>query len=519
MYKVLIVDDELNIVKGLQVLIDWDALNCRIVGTGADGREGLDLALELQPDIIITDIRMPHIDGLAMVARLREMESQARFIILSGYSSFEYAQQGIDLGVRSYVLKPVEEKDLIRCLQNVIAEIEADRKRQETSNQIMRDNALREIVGNCFDDDQEIQRMLKMLDIQLCTGQFACLVFDLSDQPREQARLTARQMAGLFKCQEDSAFRFYFRYNDQKSVLIINHPELSDPTRYHNLVGQIREYLIEQGVAQTTVGVGKAQEDIRNLAISFEQACFALSFKIIKEPNSIIFYQDIEHTPSRLIGNAEDLVLKLKNHVQSGSPEQTRAIVDYLFNELLRQKNLTPLGIQLEFLNILLVTMRSLSGIQVNVEDIISENGVPLWKIMQYDKIEDLKHYVTAFVDAIIRIRMAQGSAANKNVIEEIKRYILDSGNLNLNLDDIARQFYMNPFYISQLFRKKTGETFMNYITGVRIQKAKELLLTTDRNIYEIAAAVGYENIRYFSDLFRKIEGRTPSDFRRQKRS
>jgi len=527
MYKVIIIDDEKNIVQGLQKFIDWQKLNCKIVGEAYNGKTGFSLAMELDPDIIISDIKMPYIDGLEMISKLKKAGCQSKFIILSGYSDFEYAKRGISLGVNSYVLKPVDEDEFISCLQSTINEIENERKKTHALNvlkekvnesySVFIENVLRDVVDSYFDNNAEVEAVLQTIDILPHATNYASLIIEINSNYTSHIKKIRTKTYNLLKeIVINNKWGILFNYNLSRIALIINTPNPIDNETLRSIVANIR-YTIDSNIdTPITIGVGNIYKDIKNISKSFEQARVALTHKIIRGKNRDIFFDEIETMPPNLTVVPSHLIKELEDCISSGYTDSIKNIINKIFEILLDSADLSLWNLQIQCMDILLATLRKIPDINIELTQFIERDIMSLDFISKFNTTDELKDWFTNVILNIIKLNTQSLENKNKNIIDDIKKYIQEHYSENLSLDFLSKVFFMNPYYISQLFSKKTNKTYLDYVTEVRIQKAKELLLNTDMMIYEIAQKVGYNNAKYFSRVFEKVEGCNPSVYRKR---
>ena len=361
MYNVFVVDDEPVIGEGLRHLIDWDAYHCK-VWVFQKSAAALEKAFDIKPEIMITDIKMPSMDGLELIGSLKAKGIHCKFIILSGYSEFEYAKKGIGLGVQSYLLKPVEEEEIYKAIDQAIKQIE-----KET-----------EIESNL------------------------------------------RQRQNIVKIREDN-----------------------------------------------------------------------------------------------LLDIPQEMLCRLEGSIDCMNFNVSRKIVDEIFAKIFGNRPVKLEDLRRYCISILLASVKNLSQYELQMNATLGVNILSLSDATHFDSREKIYHWLINIIKMVIEIKQEQEKLAqNIDPFIRIKRYIDIHYSENISLGSIAEMFYLNPCYLSQLFRKKTGETFLSYVAKRRIEKAKELLRNSDLRISEICEKIGYENVKHFSKLFQRIAGVKPADYR-----
>lgn len=370
MYTILIADDEMGITEGLKIIIKRVVSDCEIVGVAFNGVEGYNIAMELKPDIIITDIVMPQVNGLDMIKNLKEAGCNSRFIILSGYSEFEYAKKGIEQGVKFFITKPVEEEEIQECLVKVFKEIANERVKTE-----------------------EIESLRK-------------------------------------------AYENYMKSmnNDSTDQFVISEDEIS----------------------------------------------------------------------------------RLENFADIMDSDGCITIIEEIFDRLNLEKNMSFSDLKLKSFSILLYVLKKVPSAQGRLNEYIGKNILSTELISSFKTSAQLKSWLIDSIMKIIEQKSSSNIPVKTDTITEIKKFVTDNFNRDVSLSELASRFFMNPSYLSQLFKEKTGDTYLNYVMKIRINKAKELLKNSDLKIYEICDTIGYSDTNYFSKLFEKLVGCRPSCYRKK---
>ncbi|WP_127586354.1 response regulator [Paenibacillus koleovorans] len=407
MLKVMLVDDETKIVEGLTVMIDWNKYGFEICGRARNGLEALQIARQLEPDLIVTDIRMPQMDGLELIREWKSTHPQTQFIILSGFTEFQYAKQAMQLGVRHYVLKPIEETALEASLVEVARSI-ASLREEESELNLLRSRSAAYL---------ELQRE-NMLRDWIHAGKH-----------------TDEIIASLHELEVD------FPYSSNSSLALVrsdgklwNEPDLS--------------------VVSTVL-----TETLPDLSASY---------------------------PFRF----EEGELGIMFSFSGGWPEE----------ELQRWVQLVSVKLSGHFG----CTVRAAAGSIVSSMNSLNES---------YKLARSALGAASAANSELSR-ELPNEQSHKRNIIDEIKAYIDEHFDEQLTLTSIADSFYLHAHYLSQLFKKKTGVTFLHYLTHVRMEQAKQQLVSTDLKVYEISRLVGYEDSKYFSKIFERTVGMKPSEYK-----
>lgn len=516
---VLVVEDESLIAEGLKFLIERLVPECRVVGLAYDGLQGYEKAMELRPHIVLTDIRMPECDGIEMIRRLKESSNPARFIILSGYAEFEYARSAMVLGVEDYITKPVEEDELCSVLKKSCQSIWESRKKSDLALEMehsMKEYVLKDLLELSGTDIEKKKSRLVNLGFPVACRWYNCIVLENSNvSQRETEKLFHQYMGELadkYFC--FSKARIVIPYSDSMAVVILAFDEKADYRQLLNAAGRFRFELSEKIGASVSGGAGLIHHRIEEIRDSFEEARCALNYKMIKGLDFIISYEEIRNitaTP-RLI-EPED-VKKLESCIDAMDDQGCRQVIEEIFRKA--EKNMTLSDLQLLSLNLVLTGIRKMPFMQLQLNEYLGRNILSLENISKFKTIEQLKNWIINTIKSMNELMLKENIPEKQDVVAKAKEYIDKNFNKKISLNDISERFYINPYYFSQLFKRKTGETYQNYITGLRITRARRLLEETDLNIYEVCEMVGYSDTNHFNKIFERKIGLKPSEYKKK---
>ncbi|RHP29079.1 response regulator [Lachnotalea sp. AF33-28] len=515
-YTVFLVDDEKNILQGLHLLIDWNALDCEIIGESVDGAQGAAMIQSLRPDIVITDICMTSMSGLEMVAQTANTDT--RFIIISGYSDFNYAKSGIELGVIDYILKPIDEDELILAVQKAIRSIQlvraqnAEQRRYESLCSAVNDLALRDFCNSYFDNEREALSLLDCMEtVHIPQGYYTALYVELPNgsTPVEKIRETLVDVSRKLLC--DNILHYKHTPTSFVLILITSTPpekKLADSLkRFHAMLNAELSCTV-------TLGVGGTYHLIHQIPLSVQEATRSLVFTLLKGANSVNRYMDnLDHAHF-----VEVIPAKLwdvyKNALAQADIE---AIINCSGSILQYAVSLQmPLvGLQILSINLLLLGFHALGDVfdysKNNASTDCLGNIKFIYSVTQPRQIENitssiLKELYTEF----LRINNLKAPA----IIPRIQEYIKTHLSEDLSLNSVSQLFHISPTYMCRLFKKETGQLFTDYVTDFKIKESKKMLMN-DFHVYEIAETLGYKDTKYFSRLFEKRTGQKPSEYKK----
>lgn len=512
-FKVIIVEDESEKAKGIAYLVKKYNPECAPVLIAEDGLEGYEMALRENPDIILTDIRMPNMDGLEMICALRARELPAEFIVLSGYAEFDYAKKAIELGVRNFITKPVDELELSGTLQQVCREIVEKRSTENSRlkmNDDMRNYVLRDFLEKGEGDIYKVKESLEQIGAVGPYREYACMVAacEITDSQKEKIEC-------LDFGKEEGLFLYCVKLFSEKMIFLAAGNMLNAEKK--KKIGEKCLRLLEEKHISTSIGIGGTYVDCVQLPKSYEEACIALNYRILNMKSREILYEqlcDMESNQEELITDQE--MEQLRERIDRFDQEGFRIILKGIFNRILSENQLTLPDLQKLSLNIVLIGLHNVPLAQIQMNEYFERNLFTLKSIEKFRTIEQLQNWIINMVNSMNELMVKDSIPKKKDVIVEAKEYIRQHYDQNVSLNDISRQFYINPSYFSQLFKKKTGMTYQNYLSEYRIDRAARLLEETDLRIYEVCQMVGYSDVNHFNQLFERLRGIKPNEYRKK---
>ncbi|MCX8129288.1 MAG: response regulator [Clostridia bacterium] len=525
--KVLIADDEKWVRMTITSVIPFQQLGLHLVGEASNGIEALDMCKKYEPDILITDIRMPGLTGLELIQELRQVYPYIKIIIISGHSDFEYTKAAIKFGVSDYVLKPVNQSEITQVLQKVIDTIRDESRHKEEHKMLkdqyratiplMYDNVLNQLIVPSLLTADAMQGTLLKCGIRFDLPFYTVAVFS----PDDLTVIRNNSCTIRFRAIIRRVVRKYLRgvtftkpSADNEIIAIINHPASYD-SFILNKAFELCCALFNKAFESTlSIGVsGPAQ--ITKLPELYAQACDTLALRfwegygktIYHSQNSIIentsFYISEENMDRVVFGikflnieAAQQCVESAVTHFRSRQYFKPDTIKEFFWNFI--QTIITKLNMQMSFIEY----VSSFSNLH------------PYEKIRNTVFMADLEAYMVELLQNICNHYSVRNPETNLNPVENAKRIIDQNYNNDISLEQVAKYIHLNPTYFSELFKKDLGMSFVDYKTNVRIENAKRLLQSTDMNIYEISSKIGYSDPKYFSKLFKKITGMTPFEYK-----
>ena len=543
MLKIFLAEDEVVVRETIKRMIPWEELGFELAGEAADGEMALPLLIRQQPDLLITDIKMPFMDGLTL-ARLAKKEIPGlKVVILSGYDDFNYAKQAIGIGVEDYLLKPITKNALIERLSEIRSRYEHEKTQKEYYEKFQREmqayekNSSRDffeaLVGGSM-DMMEVYKRAEKLGLDIVAEAYNVLIFtmncdeDFSGQKEGYSSQEAESLELLegFFAGHTSALLFrsnIFSYG----VLIKGHREtIQENTRA--CVEEIKKILNRKdGGREWFLAVGRPVERLSQIQKSYHTASRAFSQRYLYDEN-VLFYDEMETMEQR--GNATDAEDNaylqkvdvnalnpaiLQKFLSNGLQEETENFVKDYFYAIGQEPMESLVFRNYVILNVRFSVLSFLKGLGCNTDEIEPEDTEEV--LTESGKsMESAIAYAENVISRAITLRDQNSGNKNRSILKTAVDFI-DSHYMeeDISLNTVANVANVSSNHFSALFSQNMGQTFIEYLTTLRMNKAKELLRCTGMRSSEIAGEIGYKDAHYFSYLFKKTQGMTPSDYRK----
>lgn len=518
--KVMLVEDEVFVRQGLRNLIDWERLGYEVSEEADNGEEALSLIKRKKPEVVITDIRMPMLDGLGLIRTVRESGNQdTKFIIISDYGDFRYAQQAIKLGVEDFILKPIDEVELTDSLSQLAAQIEQERQLKEQSSGYALSALERLLLGEAAAEEVgSIAHHLGLKPEDSCRY----LIAELNGLPdRSQSDLAVtklrefRQAIGKTVYDLEMARHPVHLHEHRRGVYGFplqarsgQEAELEELTR--RFVARLRQ----QFTLPVRVYMGTGAKHLGDIRHSYATACETMQHKFANADVQLLAYGQVKNQDLHYLEFEAVEYAKLLNQLEEGDREAMFATIDWIFAEMQRRR-FAPEAVQNSIARLVFGVIGSIRALRGDESQIRSLEAVLQWRD-QPVTLQGLKDLFRSFVEESAELAARLRKSNAKGDILKIKSFIEQHYNEDISLKNIAARFYMNPVYLGQLFKKTFGIYFNDFLLQIRIDNAKRLLRQTEMKVYEIARSVGFENADYFVSKFEKVEGKTPTAYRNE---
>lgn len=520
MMKVFLVDDEIAIRENLRNSFPWEANGFQLVGEAPDGEMALPMVRDLNPDILLTDIRMPFMDGMQLCEAVKRTMPWVGVVILSGYDDFSYARQAISLGVKEYLLKPVTARELGEALRRVSDQIAAERSERErvaslrrdmvSGNQFLKEKLLASLFteeGDRFEDEQ-LMRQMRQMGVNLAAGCYD--VIDIAFPLKNEER--ARALAALSELAEASGGSVFTCGSPHGAwALVLGDNERDAEERAYSFASSAAQLPELSGREGLLLSIGETVADYFDIRRSMQSARHVRHAAAgQREGRHIIGVGELDDETTTL----DSLELSpLYERLQYAPAGELEGILAEYAGALGKTED--GLNLALGYLRIaaVIAARQIVLGVGMDPQRALDEALVA--EALRAEGAAGMEA-VKALLRAAIECRDASGRGLGQTPVGRARVYLSRCfANPNLMLQDVAGEVGMSQSHFSTVFAQETGITFTQYLTALRINKAKELLAATAMRSSEIANAVGYNDAHYFSYLFKKQTGFTPSEYRR----
>ncbi|MCR5283339.1 MAG: response regulator [Lachnospiraceae bacterium] len=533
MLKVFLVEDEVVIREGIKNSIDWKARGYDFCGEASDGEVAYSMIAQLRPDIVITDIRMPFMDGLELSRLIKQELPETQIIILSGYNEFEYAKEGIRIGISEYLLKPVSGQELLEHVDQVAEKILEKRReeelfetyRREMEEKHLQDRSmfLKELVSGRRSAG-ELLSMATEQGIGLSAPWYNFILVKYASEHQSSDEAFSGTIVGIeekLHQLEDADSLLCFDRNLEGMAFLVkaeSSERLAELTEQS--VGAMTALFTPYSYVTYFGGIGEAVNRLTELPQCFESAQRAFAYRYLINENRFLRFDqldsvsdvgkegfDIDRVDTKLVSRA-----KLEEFLRLGDDRETV----YFVEEFFRKFGEDVLG-SLMFRQYLM--MDTYFCVADYVEGLREGEKEKVEKIdlsrMSLQSVEQARAYMIRILSAAVKLREENATGRYRDVVGEVERYIMEQyANEELSLNLIASHVNFSPNHLSTIFSQETGQTLIKYLTDFRMNKAKELLKGTGKKSSEISQEVGYKDPHYFSYLFKKTQGMTPTQFR-----
>ena len=516
MFQAMLCDDNEIILEGLAGQINWEGLGIRLSGTAADGQDAWNQMQESPPDILITDIRMPYIDGLELSKRAKALNPNLVILIISAYDDFEYARTAMHLRALDYILKPIDLEAMTRSLTNAVSHCQQfHQDKRMMTTELLRTLAVQEPRagdGEPFWNELDLDPSFWCCFMQVDLDEAS--LDRLSDDIRYASE---RRFSALNQLFLKDGFYLLESHQCSYSVCLIFASKLELTMARRVLVDAVRKHFPHEKVCcDVSISAGRVVQGLRRLRESVKTCQEACKLHFIKGSNADIFYEEVdswlcqepESSPEQPIPDTR-LITFIREQNKEGISRELEQLKTWLY----RKGSESYLYMTFSLGSFYTHLMKELGESGISLQDVF-QNPVEEFKKVTSggtleSSIENLRQNLFQICDSI-RINKSRYGRLMDQAVLYIQNHYMSSA---FSIEEVARAVCLSTSYFSTVFKNETGTTFTDYLIRIRMEKAMTLLKTTSMKMYEIASRVGYENAAYFSAAFKRFYGKSPSEF------
>lgn len=533
MIKIFLVEDEFVVREGIKNNIDWQSHGYEFCGEASDGELAFPMIQKLKPDIVITDIRMPFMDGLVLSRLIKKEMPWIEIVILSGYEEFEYAKEGIRLGIAGYLLKPISGEELLKEIDTLAVGIEEKRREQEIREEYkkeMEENYRKErrtlfqylVTGE--KSPAELLEIAGKLEIDLSAMWYNIVLFQAQSRYHAYDEFSNSLMEIEQKIRtriiEHKTHLLFFDRNLEGNAFLFKADSQEELERIQKeCLGEIKEILADYDHVRYFGGIGVPVNRLRELPASFERASHAFAHRYLMKESLILNSKEMEQgvyleNEQFDISNVNPKQIdrsKVREFLKTGDREEVVYFVEEFFRDLGVNILKSNIFRQYIVMDTYFCVVDFLEELQISRDEI--ETPEMTSTILQSP--EEAMSYIVRIIGKALELRESAASNRYGDIVNEVMQYIEENyADEELSLNLLASHVNFSPNHLSMVFSQQTGKTLIKYLTDFRMNKAKELLRCTGKKSSVVSTEVGYKDPHYFSYLFKKTQGVTPTQYR-----
>lgn len=531
MLKVFLVEDEIVMREGIKNNVNWTEEGFEFVGDASDGELAYPMIQKKKPDILITDIKMPFMDGLELSRLVKKELPDTKIILLSGYDEFDYAKEAIEIGITDYLVKPITSVQLVEAVKKVEEKIQDDREKKaslqlsdksvEEGKVAARQKLFRRMVSGKVPFSILMQES-KEIEVELMADCYNLLLLQLFLEEESDAAFSCVQNL-IEQLKKEQQVNVFEQGREEIAILLKGTEQSGIDTVTKSIKMKIVELLKNESKVTFFGAIGNPVERLSDLKKCYEEANLEFSHRYTEERNQFVLAGKQEEK----VGNgAEELDLKNLNVSQmdrrkfeqflsTGTKDEVSDYIESHFATVGNQNIQSLLFRQYVVMDFYVITAGFLEQIGYQSKELVERCGDAKEMTSVLANAEQTKDYLKKLFMAAIELRESATANKYEGIIKKAKHYIeenYDKDEISLNM--VAAEVNLSPSHFSTIFGQEMGETFVEYLTRIRMEKAKQLLRSTNMRTTDIAFEVGYRDAHYFSNLFKKTQGCTPREYR-----
>jgi len=529
MYKVMIVDDEILVRVGLKSTIDWESIGFTIVAEASNGEQAIEMFERHRPDVILTDIRMPKMDGLQLTEAVKKRDPKVKVAILTCYDEFSYAREALKLGASSYILKSeVEDDELINLMTNIRRELDLEMGKMERycilQHQInsnindLKEKLLSDLIDSKLVENKEFYSRCRNLNFDVERTAFMLIVLykdnidELTDCSDKDWKLLDYGVINIIsEILNEQGLKFLINTREDGFVILLNR-DCIDLKEIELAVGRIRDSVEQYLNISLSAVLSRKFENIFSSSEAFKECTGKSDMMFYFNRGSIILSHTPELQKANIIELKEKYTRKILNQMDEENLDKAYEILGEL-ESMFKEKVVYPINVKLYFISLINDILEHYYGCILNkdeLNDYSNYNSI----ILNASKMTDAARMIKVFMTEVVNSVKQNLVDNSKNIIIKIINFIEKNYCEKISLESLAAHVNLSKQYLCYLFKRETGQNISVYINNVRIDRAKELIRRHDYKVKEIYDMVGFSDQQYFCKIFKKVSGMTVAQYK-----
>lgn len=535
MYKLLLVDDKVDSIEAISKLMDWKSLKIEKVIVATNGKEAIDKVFEDMPDIVITDIKMPVMDGLELAEEIKKINDEIITIILSGYDKFSFAQKALKLGVKEYLLKPVSIEDITKVIGNAVQILETrkDMKQEKGSlktdmkktERVLKEEYLNRLVKKSSAQISLLTEKYNDVSIDIGMENVISIIVWIDSYSEIMKNKTPNELDTMLLALQNiftNAMSQYqceiFRSNEKEICILLNNPQNKNIKLFLGEIGKklkdIQRLINDTLNISVTIGIGKWVRSLEQIHTSYQNALEVIKYRIIRGKNNIINSYDMDtgylDNEKNYFANVEKIISLFKR----GQYDELMMELSEFWQKVKENNNISPIEFKSIMIQMLLFANTVLQDYNIENEEFRDRMQKAISLLDTYSTKNDVEGKIAECFQLGIDLICENKAYLGRLDVDRALSYIKENFKENISLKEVADYSNLSPSYLSMLIKEYTGENFKDILIKYRMERAKQLLMIKDYKIYEVASMVGYNDRRHFSDTFKKYTGLIPTEYK-----
>lgn len=530
MYTFLMADDEEIIRKGFEQRLNWDEHGFEFLPSCENGDEVLASVEKYHPDVLLTDINMPGKDGLEVCSYVSEHYPDITLVILSGYDEFEYAQKAVQFKVFEYLLKPINAKKLRELLERLKMHLDREKsfrsniaqlkKQAEQSRELIRERYLNRLISGRISPKEQAEYEIEVGSI--LSGTHFCVIVADPDDPEnlynsQSVNYSLYLLAVENHCRKAAGenAQVFQRPGRQIAAIFSGKTERFVIDETKRFIREFYHLAEDLPYSTVTLGIGAVHEGVAEIHLSCREAETAIDYRFIQGRNSAIRYAQENHAGGRPIPAIAEDSRNILQAIKTGSADALRAHVSEFFNHL-RESRISVYRSELEIQKYFVIMLNALEELDISCSDLnISSESDPILALKMMKTLEESEIWLLDFCRlASEKLSRKRQDFSEKKVYEAVDYLMRNFSLPELSTEMLSEQLAISSGYLSRIFKKHTQMTILEYLMNLRVEKAKEIIASSNLKNYEISESVGYTDSGYFGTIFRKVTGMTLTEYR-----